>query len=88
VDEVYDEAVAKTFGLEKGQVTVMIHCGSRGAGHQICDDHLRYWNERRKNMELSFLTGNWRALLLNQQKGRTILKPWLRVLITHGRTGR
>ncbi|MDO8725644.1 MAG: RtcB family protein [Candidatus Methanoperedens sp.] len=41
VDEVYDEAVAKTFGLEKGQVTVMIHCGSRGAGHQICDDYLK-----------------------------------------------
>jgi len=41
VDEVYDEAVAKTFGLEKGQVTIMIHCGSRGAGHQICDDYLK-----------------------------------------------
>ncbi len=41
VDEIYDEAVAKTFGLEKGQVTVMIHCGSRGAGHQICDDYLK-----------------------------------------------
>lgn len=41
VDEIYDEVVAKTFGLEKGQVTVMIHCGSRGAGHQICDDHLK-----------------------------------------------
>ena len=41
VDEVYDESVAKTFGLEKGQVTVMIHCGSRGAGHQICDDYLK-----------------------------------------------
>ena len=41
VEEVYDETVAKTFGLEKGQVTVMIHCGSRGAGHQICDDYLK-----------------------------------------------
>ncbi len=41
VDEIYDEEVAKVFGLHRGQVTVMIHCGSRGAGHQICDDHLR-----------------------------------------------
>jgi tRNA-splicing ligase RtcB (3'-phosphate/5'-hydroxy nucleic acid ligase) len=40
VDEIYDEAVAKKFGLFKGQITVMIHCGSRGAGHQICTDHL------------------------------------------------
>ncbi len=41
VDEVYDEEVAKVFGLHKGLVTIMIHCGSRGAGHQICDDYLK-----------------------------------------------
>lgn len=41
VDEIYDEEVAKVFGLHNGQVTIMIHCGSRGAGHQICTDHLR-----------------------------------------------
>ncbi|MCE8424440.1 MAG: RtcB family protein [Candidatus Methanoperedens sp.] len=41
VEEVFDPEVAKVFGLEKGHVTVMIHCGSRGAGHQICDDHLK-----------------------------------------------
>ena len=41
VDEVYDEEIARVFGLHKGQVTVMIHCGSRGAGHQICDDYLK-----------------------------------------------
>ena len=40
VDKIYDEAVAKKFGLFEGQITVMIHCGSRGAGHQICTDHL------------------------------------------------
>jgi tRNA-splicing ligase RtcB len=41
VDKIYDPDVARAFGLEEGQVTVMIHCGSRGAGHQICTDHLR-----------------------------------------------
>jgi len=41
VEKVYDEAVAKAFGLWEGQVTVMVHCGSRGAGHQICTDHLK-----------------------------------------------
>jgi tRNA-splicing ligase RtcB (3'-phosphate/5'-hydroxy nucleic acid ligase) len=41
VDEIYDREVASVFGLEEGQVTVMIHCGSRGAGHQICTDHLK-----------------------------------------------
>ncbi|WP_174590164.1 RtcB family protein [Methanocella conradii] len=41
VERVYDDAVAKAFGLWEGQVTVMVHCGSRGAGHQICTDHLK-----------------------------------------------
>ncbi|MFD8079622.1 RtcB family protein [Streptomyces sp. NPDC059718] len=41
VAEVYDEAVAAAFGLALGQVCVMIHCGSRGLGHQICSDHVR-----------------------------------------------
>lgn len=42
VDEILDAKAAKTFGIEEeGQVTVMIHCGSRGFGHQICSDYLR-----------------------------------------------
>lgn len=42
VDEIYDKETAKTFGItKKGQVMVMIHCGSRGFGHQICSDYLR-----------------------------------------------
>ncbi|ADI74893.1 protein of unknown function UPF0027 [Methanohalobium evestigatum Z-7303] len=41
VDKIYDDVIASDFGLEEGQVTVSIHCGSRGAGHQICSDHLR-----------------------------------------------
>ena len=39
VDAIYDEKVANIFGLHKDQVTVMIHSGSRGFGHQICDDY-------------------------------------------------
>lgn len=41
VDEIFDEHVAKTFGLFSGQIVVMIHCGSRGLGHQTCTDHVR-----------------------------------------------
>src|SRR5687768_583237 len=40
VDEVFDPVAAKAFGLFEGQVCVMVHCGSRGAGHQICTDHV------------------------------------------------
>jgi len=41
VDEVYDAATARRFGLTHGQVCVMIHCGSRGLGHQVCGDYVR-----------------------------------------------
>jgi tRNA-splicing ligase RtcB (3'-phosphate/5'-hydroxy nucleic acid ligase) len=41
VDEIYDGHAARDFGLRPGQVCVMIHCGSRGLGHQICGDHVR-----------------------------------------------
>ena len=39
VDEVFREDLAGAFGIRKGQVTVMIHTGSRGVGHQICGDY-------------------------------------------------
>lgn len=41
VDEVFDEVVAKVFGLEKGQVVILIHCGSRGLGHQVASDYIK-----------------------------------------------
>jgi len=41
VDEVYDDAVAGRLGLQAGRVTLMIHTGSRGIGHQVCTDFVR-----------------------------------------------
>jgi len=41
VEEIFDEPAAEAFGLFEGQVTVMIHSGSRGLGYQVCDDYLR-----------------------------------------------
>ena len=40
VVEIFDETTAKAFGLFEGQATVMLHTGSRGCGHQICQDSL------------------------------------------------
>jgi len=41
VDRIFDAAVAGAFGIEaEGQVTVMIHCGSRGLGHQVASDFI------------------------------------------------
>jgi tRNA-splicing ligase RtcB len=41
VERIFDQDAARALGLELGAVTVMIHCGSRGLGHQVCTDHVR-----------------------------------------------
>jgi tRNA-splicing ligase RtcB len=41
IEKIYDEEAAKRMGIQEGNVTVLIHCGSRGFGHQICSDYLR-----------------------------------------------
>jgi len=41
VDEIYDKKIAEIFGLKKDGVTIMIHCGSRGLGHQVASDYIK-----------------------------------------------
>jgi len=41
VDEIFDEELARIFGIKKGDVTIMIHCGSRGLGHQVASDYIQ-----------------------------------------------
>ena len=41
VAEVFDESIARALGLWKDQVTIIVHTGSRGLGHQVCDDYIR-----------------------------------------------
>ncbi|MFW6135014.1 MAG: RtcB family protein [Elusimicrobiota bacterium] len=40
IDQIYQPDIARQMGLEKGMVTLLIHTGSRGFGHQVCTDHL------------------------------------------------
>jgi len=47
VDEIYDEKIAKSFGItKKGQITIMIHCGSRGLGHQVASDYIKLMEDK------------------------------------------
>jgi tRNA-splicing ligase RtcB len=54
VEKIFDENLAKVFGITEGQVVVMIHTGSRGFGHQICTDYLKIFSDwtRRKGIRL------------------------------------
>lgn len=48
VDKILSEQIAAGYGLEKDGVTVMIHSGSRGFGHQVCSDYLKIFSEHQK----------------------------------------
>jgi len=46
VVEIFDVNAAKAFGIFPGQVTILIHTGSRGLGHQVCTDYVRLMNQK------------------------------------------
>jgi tRNA-splicing ligase RtcB (3'-phosphate/5'-hydroxy nucleic acid ligase) len=52
VREIYDPEAAKAFGIREGQVCCMIHCGSRGLGHQVCTDHLKILEAATKKYQI------------------------------------
>jgi len=48
VERIFDPATAEVFGLQEGQLTVLIHSGSRGLGHQVCTDYVRRMDAAQK----------------------------------------
>lgn len=54
VARIFDEGTAVEYGLVEGQVTVLIHSGSRGLGHQVCSDYVKQMDAamRRHGIEL------------------------------------
>jgi len=53
VDEIYDEKTASVLGIGKGQITLMIHSGSRGFGYQICDEYSKGMGEALRKYGIS-----------------------------------
>ena len=52
VAEVFDEAIAQALGLWRDQVTIIVHTGSRGLGHQVCDDYIRVMLDAAKKYQI------------------------------------
>ena len=54
VSEIFDEEIARTLGLEKDGITIVVHTGSRGLGYQVCDDFIKVMigASRKYNIEL------------------------------------
>ncbi len=52
VAEIFDEGMAEALGLWKDQVTILVHTGSRGLGHQVCDDYIRVMMDAAKKYQI------------------------------------
>ena len=53
VAEIHDEDAANRMGIKQGNITVLIHCGSRGFGHQVCSDYLRVSEQAQDKYNIS-----------------------------------
>lgn len=54
VDKILDKEAAKAMGITReGEIQILIHCGSRGFGHQVCSDYLRLSEQAMKKYELN-----------------------------------
>lgn len=73
VAEIFDEPIASSFGLAQDQITVMIHSGSRGLGHQVCTDHLRVMGEASRKYGISLPDRQLACAPIGSREGRNYL---------------
>ncbi len=75
VDKIYDPAAAKVMGItHEGQVTVMIHTGSRGLGHQVCSDYLRIMERAVRKYNIRLPDRELAAVPVKSREGEDYLR--------------
>jgi tRNA-splicing ligase RtcB (3'-phosphate/5'-hydroxy nucleic acid ligase) len=73
IDNIYDARLADALGLHRGQVTLLIHSGSRGLGHQICDDYLKLIAGAMARYEISLPDRQLAAVPITSAEGKAYL---------------
>ena len=73
VAEIYDSEAARVLGLDLEEITVIIHCGSRGFGYQICDDYLSLMDNAVKKYQLTLPDRQLACAPIGSPEGRRYL---------------
>lgn len=73
VDTIYHRQAADAFGLFEGQITVMIHSGSRGLGYQVCDDSLAIMAKHVRTLDLQLPDRQLAYARIQSKEGRRYL---------------
>jgi len=74
VEEIFDEKIAEVFGLFKGQIVVMVHSGSRGLGHQNCDDYLKIAMKALEKYKIKLPDKELACMPFNSPEGQRFFK--------------
>ncbi|MEA2053737.1 MAG: RtcB family protein [Candidatus Thermoplasmatota archaeon] len=74
VANISDDMAAKTYGVEKDQIVVLIHTGSRGFGHQICTDHLKVLEQAVKKYGIGLPDRQLACAPVHSEEGQSYLK--------------
>jgi len=74
VEETFDREVAEVFGLREGCITVLIHTGSRGLGHQVCTDFLERMDGASRRMGLDLPDRQLACAPLGSPEGEAYLE--------------
>jgi len=74
VAEVFDEEAARSLGLWKDQVTVLVHTGSRGLGHQVCDDYIRVMMDAARKYQIELPDPQLCCAPVSSPEGRKYLE--------------
>jgi tRNA-splicing ligase RtcB len=73
VDQIFDPDAASAYGLREGQVTIMVHCGSRGFGYQVCEDYLGVMAEASKRYRIDLPDRQLVCAPVGSPEGRSYL---------------
>ncbi len=73
VDQIYDPGIAAAWGLREGQITLMIHTGSRGFGHQVATDHLKSMEHAMRKYGISVPDRELACVPVDSGEGREYL---------------
>lgn len=77
VEEVFDEQAAAALGLYQDQVTVIIHCGSRGFGYQVCADYLEVMDRAVRKYGIELPDRQLACAPLDSEEGQAYLGAML-----------
>ncbi|MSS85737.1 MAG: RNA-splicing ligase RtcB [Thaumarchaeota archaeon] len=80
VQEIHDEEAASRMGIKEGTITVLIHCGSRGFGHQVCSDYLRVAEQSMEKYNINLPDRELACVPNNSEEGESYRKAMFAAL--------